>query len=204
MMSLRIILISCAAALLSAGERASAQRMDLSTLRLTTTIAESKYCRTDGEIDTLLMSAVVELSNVGTTDLFYFVGAARIGSLEIFPGVDAAQTSTPVYRLNLDYFGAPDPPAWSSLQSLKPGSAYRFKTELTAYANRVGYHGTAGLPPGKYRLRVLIGPTFVDRSARDEAEGKLRGRGILWSRAQWTEPMPFTIVKDRQVVDCPN
>ena len=93
-------------------------------------------------------------------------------------------------------------PVFSDFTILKPGELIEFEEPVSLYLFNEDHRTERFLNEGSHLLQVDIGswPYIADPAAFRK---RWQDKGYLWVEGVTSEPMPFTIEKDRPVMKCP-
>lgn len=166
-------------------------------LRLTTTIAETRYSIEDGS-KFLYIKLNLNYLNIGTRSILLDKKSSLIYRRVVSKSLRAASTCKYLGDVSAHFIGAESmqakDPERSEFVMLKPGESVSFKGEIGLRL----FNGTKGthddLHPGTYVLQVRVAAWsyYADPA---EWEQKWGGEAYLWSENVTSEPMAFTVEK---------
>jgi hypothetical protein len=189
------------------------QQHDAAALRLTLNLLGSQYCTGDNEIDGLLLKLRFVYENRGSGPIILYKHSPW--PTRVMIARDAANAVAQQYELDfsLTWYTEKRDERTACYERAAPtdcfiiipaGKSYEADGDVRVFAVRGDAADIPGaVKSGEHALRLVI-PTW-DESAKlaQELTSRWRSHGSLWSKALTSEPLTFTIDKERKVVDCP-
>ena len=168
-------------------------------LQLTTSILERKSCSRDH----FGLRLRLTVRNVGEEPVILHKQRAIS---RIMVSINLAAASKKQYEQDLRYddptaSSGLDSPLFSDFTIVKPGELVEFEEPVSVYLFNEKRKAERFLNEGIHFLQVDVGswPYIADPTAFRK---KWSDKGYLWFEGLTSDPMPFTIEKDRPVVKC--
>jgi hypothetical protein len=180
-------------------------------LHLTMKIVGQTYCTGDAELDGVRMDALLNFTNIGKQQLILYKGSNLVSQIRVSRNLqdiaakrfelNSSLTNITTQR-DLNDFTESFP--GKDFVVLPPGASYEVKSVVGVFAVRGDARQITGaLLSGEHFLQVEVSTW----NGSDELVKELRRRwqdyGLLWYEPVISAPVPFTIDKQRQIVDCP-
>jgi hypothetical protein len=191
-----------AGALVPATESMRAGLQVESSLRLTTSVVESRYEKERGNNSSANLRLKLQLRylNVGSKSLILYKHDNTVFRQMISRSVSEAESQRYLSDLSLTTVtdGAPGlrdtAVPTSHFIVLPAGGFYETETDLTIFVRRGGSDKESdGLAPGEYALLVSVSTWPDEASLADRLRNRWNELGILWSKNVTSLPMPFTV-----------
>jgi hypothetical protein len=168
-------------------------------LQLTTNVLEQKSCSPDH----FGLRLRLTLRNVGQELVILHKHSAVS---RIMVSSDLAAATNKKYEQDLRYddpsaSSGLDSPLFSDFTILKPGEAIEFEEPVSVYLFNEKRSAQRLLREGTHLLQVDVGswPYIADPASFRK---KWRNKGYLWFEGITSQPMTFTIEKDRPLINC--
>ena len=208
--SILVMLIAWALATSIHAQSESAQQ---SMLRLTLKTTGSDYCAGDEELDRMDLKVRFVYENRGASPAILYKPSPRPTRILIARNaqevsdarfeVDASVTwyTTKVSDAENKCYNGSVPS--DCFVTIGPGSSYEVEDEVRLFVVRGDVRAIEGaVKSGEHVLQVVV-PTW-DESAKlaQELERRWRSHGSLWYKSIRSEPLTFTVEKERKVGEC--
>ena len=202
-----VLLLSCGFA---AATHAQSQP---SPLRVTLKQTGSEYCVGDEELDRLDLKIRFVYENRGTAPVILYKPAPKPARIMVGRNLDDVVAE----RFELDFsitwytekiddetsrcYNGPAPT--DCFVTIAPGSSYEVEDEVRLFAVRGDLNDINGaVKSGEHALRLVVPTWDASNKLAQELERRWRSHGTLWSRPIKSEPLTFTVEKERKVVEC--
>lgn len=182
-------------------------------LRLTLKVTDSRYCVGDDEIDGLLLKLrfVYENRTAGPVILFKSSPQpTRVMIARTLKDATAQQYEIDFTQTWYSDNGNDEPSACykeaapgNCFVTIAAGSSYEVDGDARVFAVRGDVKDVPGaVKSGEHALQLVV-PTWSESGKlAQELTNRWRAHGTLWSKPLTSEPLTFTIDKDRTVVAC--
>ena len=182
----------------------SAHRTKAETrLQLTTSVTDQVFCAPEN----LVLGLRLTFRNIGKEPVI-LNKRILFGGLMVSRDLKAAAARKYETSLRYDLFGGDEsesglnpPTDLSNFVILSPGEQYELADRVSVWTNDVTPQTGNNLRDGTHFLQIEVGtwPYIIDPKPYHK---KWKGKGFLWSQGLTSQPMPFTVMKDRQIIKC--
>jgi hypothetical protein len=197
----RFLIFALVAVLATASGRA--QTAGDKGLELTTEIVRQRYCTGDADLDGVWFDLRLLYRNTGTAPVILYKGT------DVYEVVVRKTADGPI---EVDshiswYSDKPWAVGASSLRKLfvvlKPNDIYEAATKAGVFVTRDDdQHFQGSVQSGDHYLQVTIPTWHGSQELANAMQRKWRSNGTLWRHAVTSQPMKFTIAKNRTVSHC--
>ena len=205
-----VILIAWALATSIHAQSESAQQ---SMLRLTLKTIGSDYCAGDEELDRMDLKVRFVYENRGASPAILYKPSPRPTRILIARNVQDAADERFEVESSVTWYTSKASDEESKCYSgsgpsdcfviIGPGSSYEVEDGVRLFVVRGDVRAIEGaVKSGEHVLQVVV-PTW-DESTKlaQELERKWRSQGSLWYKSIRSEPLAFTVEKEREVGEC--
>ena len=191
------------------GEGQQTRMLTSPALQLTMKIVGQIYCRGDSDLDGLRLNVLFSYSNTGSQPLLLYKGSNLASRIMVSRTLEDAAAKRFELNSSVTHVTASGSKCFKGSVPTKcfvilpPGRSYDVKGIVGVFAFRDDSRPVqGGIVSGNHILEVEV-PTWP---ASNELARKLSGlweqRMDLWSRPITTEPIAFTVEKQRRIAAC--
>jgi len=185
----------------------------LKPMRLTLKVTDSRYCVGDDEIDRLqLKLRFVYENRTGGPVILYKLPAEPTRVMIARTLADAAALQYEIDFTQTWYSDKPNDEASACFKDAAPGncfvtvahgSSYEIDGDVRVFAVRGDVKDVPGaVKSGEHALQLVL-PTWTESAKlAQELNSRWRSHGTLWTKPLTSDPLTFTIDKERKVVAC--
>lgn len=179
------------------------------SLELSTKIVSSEYCVGDPELDSLRVNLRLIFANKGRGPIILYKRSSLISRIMISQNV--ADSAAKRFEVNSSltqltsggskcYKGsAPN----NCFVVLQPNSTYEIETVTSLFVVRGDARQIAGaVKSGDHVLQVEVITWHESDKVAENLRGRWRRYGTVWYEPVTSDPMPFTVEKERKVANC--
>ena len=187
----------------------SATGIDGPALELTTEILKQDYCVGDAELDAVRMKLRFTYTNKSKRPLILYKGGL-IGKIMVSRDLPAAKANHFEIDASLEQMtsGGEDcyqrtPFPTKCFIVLPPGASYQAEDETRVFVVRDDVREIAGaVKSGDHVLQLEVGTWNESQETAKVLAAQWSSNGVLWDQPLRSLPMPFTVPKQRRVLDC--
>lgn len=186
------------------------QQKQTVSLKLTMTVIEKQYCKADSELDGLRMKLKLTFTNTGSQQIILYKGSNSVSRLIVTRNLRDSSANKIEVNATLTQITAgkginlkthiPN----QAFVILPPGGSYEVEATVTVFAVRNDMREITGaVASGEHALQIEVSTWPFSKSFAHKLRNRWQKSGTLWYEPITSIQMPFTIEKQRQVVDCP-
>lgn len=205
-----VLLIACALTTSIHAQSGAAQQ---SALRLTLKATGSDYCVGDEELDRMDLKVQFVYENRGTSPAILYKPSPRPTRIIVARNVqDVAdarfEVDSSVTWYTSEVSGEENKCYNGSVPSdcfvtIGPGSSYEVEDEVRLFVVRGDVRAIEGaVKSGEHVLQVVVPTWDESNKLAQELERRWRSHGSLWYKAIRSEPLTFTVERERKVGEC--
>jgi hypothetical protein len=189
---------------------ATRKEKDPQPLKLAIDIVGQKYCTGDAELDGLQINVRFTYTNISNRRVIVYKSANLISRIMIgktLADIEASRFQVDSSLTQLIAGGKnclKGPVPSRCFVVLLPGASYQVRADIGVFAVRDDSREIAGaVRSGEHVLQVEVSTWPDSKASVGEMRHRWRRSGLLWYDPVTSAPRPFTVERERKVVDCP-
>lgn len=201
------VLLSLMSCLYVTSEGQQRKQLSAPKLELTGVVRNSEYCSASN----LRLTLQLSFHNPGLRPVLLRKDGFRVGRYKV--SRDEQQLRAGKYELNvapmmnsvgiLKYRLEDKATDQSAFITLEPTATHKVLIQLNIpFIEESKQRSQDSLAPGDYVLQVLVWTWLDSQSFATQSREKWKDRGYLWTKSITSEPMPFTVTKERIISAC--